>query len=977
MKNSTFVIPHLRGHGFLLTAMPDLAIGADPTFDDLEAIDVLLEGWSGLLRALALAGYRCVELFVEIDPMNAVERLLCNPATLGAGMAELADDELGDVRATAPAMMVALTLDPLSPFDEPSSAPIAPFSSLGKPVGAPIALDLPKATIEAIDGVVAPVSRTERGWIAFTSDESSLHAGRNQLIDGGVAVADALADTIAGAWALQPDPRGAPTGLGFLFDDRNWWFPPRAPDRPDSPARLLHDVLGAVAGPLRAGAADIPSFIRQQVVRRRDPRTLTPGGSFAELTRAWTSKDPTVGVDAYRDRVDGLVVADTGVAMVSITDILDGRFMWTDAVMLMVEHGAIGVAHRLLPGVPSTSLSGMPLPSTPEWTIPQLTGQWDAKPGSTRNDTLILNQSGTLISGYWQLHHHALPLERWQLSGKQSADNRNGGPLTFDVEVWPQPAPDDPPPAQTIAGQLVVAAIAGAVPDLTLDVDIGIRGEHGYLFAKTLGVIDDAHVTESSMFGLSEPQKAKFRALRDAPLHYKEQQGAAILLKIAIDHIVRYLEELPDLQGLRDLMDDFRDAVNTNRAAIPMLDNKELLATSGYYIKQVLSKVHPSGEDDALSKLVEMLRYTYVWPSSLEIQQFYDLVFFPDGYDLDFQYQWRITNVSILGAGFGLGGAAGQGTFELRRVGTDGAQIGPVTSRTIDLLVEQAGSIVEEPGFKDLPADLSQWMMLWPTNRDIVPALDGATLSLCGFSGSVLIFESAGTMEVELAPNDHLPPLRGLVSPPLLSVPIVNPLGDDATPDDIKDRAEAIKDLIDGLKDVGKQVAKRGFKGLKSAKQLLKPKAHFSNVDGWIRNAADTSFKPEVAPVPVETYSQKKETWARFGTGKYELTTDFRDAIRQFLLDHLPLLAAIGEVTIEGNASQVGQPDYNTRLSRDRASSVLTAMYDILGPQLATPWGDLVVRGLGSSQSTGPPGSDLDIDRRVDVIIRGAVRLRS
>lgn len=60
----------------------------------------------------------------------------------------------------------------------------------------------------------------------------------------------------------------------------------------------------------------------------------------------------------------------TGVAMVALADLVDDRFTWTDADMLMVEHGAIGVAHNRLPGVPSTSLSGMPLPSTPEWTDP-------------------------------------------------------------------------------------------------------------------------------------------------------------------------------------------------------------------------------------------------------------------------------------------------------------------------------------------------------------------------------------------------------------------------------------------------------------------------------------------------------------------------------------------------------------------------------------------------------------------------------
>ncbi len=91
------------------------------------------------------------------------------------------------------------------------------------------------------------------------------------------------------------------------------------------------------------------------------------------------------------------------------------------------------------------------------------------------------------------------------------------------------------------------------------------------------------------------------------------------------------------------------------------------------------------------------------------------------------------------------------------------------------------------------------------------------------------------------------------------------------------------------------------------------------------------------------------------------------------------MLTGAGEVVIEGNASRLAREEaYNVRLSRDRAGSVLLAMYDILGPQIGIPWGDLRVRGLGSSQSTDPdPESDLALDRRVDVTIAGSIRMRS
>jgi outer membrane protein OmpA-like peptidoglycan-associated protein len=425
-------------------------------------------------------------------------------------------------------------------------------------------------------------------------------------------------------------------------------------------------------------------------------------------------------------------------------------------------------------------------------------------------------------------------------------------------------------------------------------------------------------------------------------------------------------------------MREFKEAADD----VSFLSNDELVATAGFYVKSVLAGVQALGSDTALSVLLQMFRLTYSDHYSLELQRIYDLRVLPDGIG-DFRYQWRLINTSLIGPpGAGVSHAQGTGTFELRRVNASGQQMGQVVSRTIDLYAHEIGTVLTEKASG--PGDFDTWMNLDRTTRDIVPFLDGATLSLVGASGGWLIAESTGTIDVTLQPNDSLPPLRGYIDAALLEFPLFDPLTDELDPEEIYDRSKQAKDLIDTLKEIGEKVkkgleegAKKGlWEGAKGLKKV-KPDFKISTLDGWIRSPDEEPTKPVQGPVPIDEYTEGDDTWARFATGKYELTPEFRDAIREMLLQHLALFTGLGEVVIEGNASQIGSDDYNVRLSRDRAVSVLTAIYDILGPQLAIPFGDLRVRGLGSSQATGDPDSDEAIDRRVDVIIRGSVRMRS
>ena len=302
-------------------------------------------------------------------------------------------------------------------------------------------------------------------------------------------------------------------------------------------------------------------------------------------------------------------------------------------------------------------------------------------------------------------------------------------------------------------------------------------------------------------------------------------------------------------------------------------------------------------------------------------------------------------------------------------------------SRTIDLAATEIGTVY---GKATGPGDFDDWMNLDRTTRDIAPHLDGATLTLIGFSGGWLIAESTGTIDVTLQPSDSLPPLRGYIDAALLEFPLFEAPAEELDPEAIYDRATETKDLIDTLKEIGEAVkkgleesAKKGLKEGARGFKKVKPDFKLSTLDGWIRTANNQPTKPVQGPVAIEDYVDDDGTWARFERDEYELTPQFRAAVRQMLLHNLALFTGLGEIVIEGNASHLGPDDYNVRLSRDRAVSVLTAMYDILGPQLAVPFGDISVRGLGSTNATGEPESDNALDRRVDVIIRGLVRMRS
>lgn len=197
-----------------------------------------------------------------------------------------------------------------------------------------------------------------------------------------------IANAVRDAWARDPSPVGPPAGLAWAFDERNWWFPARAGNWPDPSAGRLEDALRIVCDELRPGDSDAPDtviepFLTAQVVRFHDPHTFAEVGSFGHELRSRASPDVvTAAADAYRARVEALSSNEATIAA-EVSAQLD-HYTFTDAVLVMVQHGALGIAHRLLPGLPSTALGHQPGASISEWTTPQLTASGTLSRAPTR-----------------------------------------------------------------------------------------------------------------------------------------------------------------------------------------------------------------------------------------------------------------------------------------------------------------------------------------------------------------------------------------------------------------------------------------------------------------------------------------------------------------------------------------------------------------------------------------------------------------
>jgi hypothetical protein len=340
-------------------------------------------------------------------------------------------------------------------------------------------------------------------------------------------------------------------------------------------------------------------------------------------------------------------------------------------------------------------------------------------------------------------------------------------------------------------------------------------------------------------------------------------------------------------------------------------------------------------------------------------------------------------DVTMYGRSWVIAGAAGNGKLEIRRVlrfDAEGEpdQFGPVVSRTLDLTT--GGFSVDLDDLERLdelmpaeyggPGAFEDWSDFHPTNRDITGPgyLDGASFVLSTGSFAFLIGEMAGGVDVELQPADGLPPLIGVTVPPALEIPLLGEIDQDTVLADVYERLTDLHGIIEEVKAIPGQFRNEGKIPLPAIESTL--------TEGWVRGIDGTPGRPDTDPVPVDDYRNATTGFPRFGTREYDVTPQFRDVIRDVLLWSLPRLTGLGQLTVRGHASRLGREGYNLELSRDRAMSVLTVVYDVLGPQLAVASGDVRIEGLGEREAKGPD-PDAATDRRVDIVIGGLTQMRS
>jgi outer membrane protein OmpA-like peptidoglycan-associated protein len=835
-----------------------------------------------------------------------------------------------------------------------------------------------------VDGVFPATSTSGRGWIGFVADAPDFGRAVSELRDRTLEIGPVLVDAIVEtAWYQVPNALAVGAGLGWLFDDRVWWFPPMTPDRWDVDTRVLNEALRSVTSRVTVDSVEFAEFLTDQVVRRHDPSLWRGAGSFGHETRAYLGQPPDAAIAAYEERVHSLTGAREPV-VTETAKALRRHLTWTDGLLTMVEHGAVGVLHNLLPGVAGTGPPGQLMATNPEWTDPQLTGQWDAKESL---DTLILNQAGIAIAGYLQrLKPSGRPrrLDRYVLKGTLRGGARLGGPLEFAVTCWRQLDRTRDPNAELWiynesllgapidTGATITIAVTESGVELTLHLDLG-TGRRSYDFRLNNPY---AHHTHATVQALTPSVAARLLDSRDAPLHAVAQYVVDTLTTRAITYVNRYLDENPSGAGLIVMFDEFGDDLTQTLGDLTRYTRQDeagthsdLIVTARQEAKVILDALTPPGGESYLGILTLMFRRE--WAQSRYVQSVYDIMVAPGG---THRYAWRLRDVGMYGGAYFVGGAAGTALFDFQEVDERRQPVGAVMTRRVDLATVEGG-VTAGPMFG--PGSVTDWQYFDATGREVLPEhLDGAVFEMFGISASLLIVESNSAVEVSLWPQDELDePLTGRMDGALVKWALSNPFEQGIDPLQAKDRIEKAKEAVEDLKEAGKEFLKKNWrKGLKSIK---KPEVKMSWTTGWLRTAAGASTAPSSPVVDIGSYVSTGDAWVRFATDRYAITTDFRDRVRFLLLWNLLRFQSATEVSVEGYASQVGTSDYNKRLSRDRAQSVLIAMYDILGPQLAAAFGDVTVKAYGDEFATGDPNADEALDRRVDVVVDGLVRHRS
>ena len=976
MRRDLFLIPSLRrAIGAVPPPSLDLLFsnGTWPTGITADSLDNFLLEWSGVVRGLMLAGYDVSHVRVEVEPINQSELHELDLNTLRLGGFPPVSDDLDALRASGPDLLISWVVIP---------------RQLYRAAGPPLALDLSGA-LSQVPAVTRTFTDTEVGHLAVpVTGHATLADAKWTLRTVALDIGAALAATLAPAFASTPDWQAA-SGLMWALDPRQWRFPPDGRAHSEPPA-VSHShggqaVRDALVGPwtaLEQGALDpqqllIDQFFNEQVTRHNDPTTWHPAGRVRKVIRELQGSGS--GADALQNaayqrslETEEFLTA----AAAALIEVLPG-LGYVDAMLALIERGLVDPFWNV-----ELRENGL---VAPEWTDPALTGQWDEEsdPSSSRlaTNTILLNQAGDRLEGYWQAPYTTgttgspesggREYERWTLSADR--DSSASG-LAFDLKWWDQPGhavePHDRDAlgAPDGTGTMVFTDVGGGLVALDVSYDDGSGGVATQRFVQANS---DPHHTTRTLEMFPPSLADRYRTTRDAPLHVEHLPP----VDAAIDVILQYLHEWEDAHW----DGSFQRAQNLDTdlaAALPDLwweyqgwQYSDQLATVQDELRWRLSRRPDPASATYWEALVSFMHRVGHPVSRL---QALTGIHVPTGSANLHRWQWRLQEVYGLGFDRVVGAQLSSAAIQFRKVDAQGRETGVQYEYPAILLRGSLGfSFGVGFGEKSTP-----WAPFYAVTDDWTEDdFRGASISMIWFEASFTVLELSSAGNVWVESSQHGKRLEGILDAKW-SDPITDPWG--LMPEhpenlkEVEDKLEKLKQFRDVATKFVKQGAHRAWNAIKEGK-LIQAKGNY--LYGWIDR--DQPPDPEDLAVLDPTAHMTGFSGALFESGDAELTDDYREVVRRLLCAYLPILrSSAGELTLIGTASNLGTEEDNIELSRQRAITVLQAIRDILGPQLTLPPGAIGLYPLGETLANGDPHSDLPGDRRVDVLLGGRVALR-
>lgn len=914
-------------------------------FTSVEQVAVLLDSVSGVLRAVLLAGYQATEVRFDtgtgatvVDPVSRKARHETSGLT----------NELADVREPGRAV-VAIGLRPLPlfgpavhlPFGIPLVLTGSVTEQLSRTVGS---VDLNVAVHDRgdeLDTAVVEEADTNIGrWLVFRGESPDWTLVQPRI---GIAANLAAIDIMNAALSEAPDtlPLATATspqrtGLGRVFDVSGWTFPPTDHQyrKPDVGALAAQGSWDQVEKALST-SDNRTAFVNNEVVAER---------SMGDLFNT------TEVHDAHRHRVSNMVGALPPV-VADATGAMKAHLHTTEAVMIGVEQGVIQPFHsvQLRPDADVT------VPR--EFTDDTLTGVWQ---GQTDDTVILINQAGRYLQGHVYTRRGATGSPRrineqimagysddggttWNLATRDLIDHHSeftdvGEPIAFylNTEIHngsPRIQPNLPD------AEYWTAQVAPG-PTMTF-----VDGSGSQLHVCERAVIQ-AHPTNTLLELLGQDALVGARKRSRVP-HRSEIDTVAEIARHCFEAVHAYAE---DSSQMLTIAGDLHIAV-ASELGIDWDDNDKSTGDVGYTIGLTArlllqGNIHPSGESS-----MQILHRMITTSSRGENHVVAVIMGLPIAATGQKRY-YRFKFVPWTWSGNVLIGGYGWGTAELtlEEYNPDSPATA-IRTETYDvsLTIATMGStgIGYESGVSAITKfkDFDQ-----PVGRDMFDRMDGASIDI-----SVV---KAGYHVVDVAPGTWYTISAADESAQLTAF-------DGGLPD-VSDSNVLNQGLGEALE--------YGAKGV--LKKILKapiPSVYYLNAWGVIGTTGAGLKQLRIDGTSVTAGSDEE---SRFAEADHHLSPEALAALRVLLCNCLPLLdGPRSSIVVDGHTSTSNPqpPDTNDKLSERRATTIIEAIRNILGPQLGVAASDIVATGHGESASQWPDGTENPADRRTVLRIGGLI----